>query len=114
MSFDLSDIKIEKTVVQAKSRRISANWTMEHTLSEEEWNELQQKEYEVLAKVADQPEVYHQMMCLLGLSYSDYLNKIDKDNEAVHIIGEELEKILQKEIDNEILASLSMHLDSKR
>jgi hypothetical protein len=114
MSFDLSDIKIEKIEVTAKSRRISANWTMEYTLSEEEWNELQQKEYEVLANVADQPELYHQMMSLLGLSYSDYLNKIEKSNEAAHIIGDRIAKELQKEIDNEILASLSMHLDSKR
>jgi sulfur transfer complex TusBCD TusB component (DsrH family) len=114
MSFDLSDIKIEKIEVTAKSRTLSASWTMEYTLSEEEWNELQQKEYEVLANVADQPELYHQMMSLLGLSYSDYLNKIEKSNEAVHIIGDRIAKELQKEIDNEILASLSMHLDSKR
>jgi len=106
MSFDLSDIKIEKIEVQAKSRTLSASWTIEHTLSEEEWNELQQKEYEVLANVADQPEVYHQMMSLLGLSYSDYLNKIEKDNEAVHIINEELAKILQETIDKEVLNSI--------
>lgn len=114
MSLDLSNIKIEKIEVQAKSRALSATWTIETTLTEQEWNELQQKEYEVLANVADQPEVYHQMMSLLGLSYSDYLNKIAKDNEAVHIIGEELEKILQEEIDKEILANLSINLDSKR
>jgi sulfur transfer complex TusBCD TusB component (DsrH family) len=106
MSFDLSDIKIEKIEVQAKSRTLSASWTIEHTLSEEEWNELQQKEYEVLANVADQPEVYHQMMSLLGLSYSDYLNKIEKDSEAVHIISEDLAKILQETIDKEVLNSI--------
>ncbi len=106
MSFDLSDIKIEKIEVQAKSRTLSASWTIEHTLSEEEWNELQQKEYEVLANVVDQPEVYHQMMSLLGLSYSDYLNKIEKDNEAVHIISEDLAKILQETIDKEVLHSI--------
>lgn len=114
MSFDLSDIKIEKIAVQAKSRTLSASWTIEHTLSEEEWNELQQKEYEVLANVADQPEVYHQMMSLLGLSYSDYLNKIENENKVVNEINEELAKVLQEEIDKEILASLSIHLDAKR
>jgi 2-hydroxy-3-keto-5-methylthiopentenyl-1-phosphate phosphatase len=114
MSFDLSNIKIEKIAVQAKSRTLNASWTMEHTLSEEEWNELQQKEYEVLAKVADQPEVYHQMMSLLGLSYSDYLNKIENESKVVNEINEELAKVLQEEIDKEILASLSIHLDAKR
>ena len=114
MSSDLPKFEIEKTVVQAKSRTLSASWTMEHTLTEEEWNELQQKEYEVLAKVADQPEVYHQMMSLLGLSYSDYLNKIEEYNDTVYEINEELVKAFQEEIDKEILASLSINLDSKR
>lgn len=106
MTFDLSNLKIEKTVVQSKSRSLNATWTVERELTEKEWNELQQKEYEVLAEVADTPDVYNHMLCLLGLSYSDYLAKIDKEKEVFHEIGEELEKILQAEIDKEILASI--------
>lgn len=106
MTFDLSNLKIEKTVVQAKSRSLNATWTVERELTEKEWNELQQKEYEVLAEVADTPDVYNHMLCLLGLSYSDYLAKIDKEKEVYHEIGEELEKMFQEEIDKEILASI--------
>ncbi len=114
MSSDLPKFEVVKTTVTAKSRALKASWTMEKTLTEEEWNELQQQEYEVLAKVADQPEVYQQMMSLLGLSYSAYLNKIDEDNAVVYDINEALVKALQEEIDKEILATLSINLDAKR
>lgn len=106
MTFDLSNLKIEKTVVQAKSRSLNATWTVERELSEKEWNELQQKEYEVLAEVADAPDVYNHMLCLLGLSYSGYLAEIEKEKEALYVIGAELEKTLREEIDKEILASI--------
>lgn len=106
MTYDTSTFKIEKTVVEAKSRTLSASWTFESNMSEKEWNELQQKEYEVLAEVADTPDVYNHMLCLLGLSYADYLDKIARNNDTINEIYDDLSNILTEEINKDILASI--------